>query len=133
MRLGIAALTLAAGLGFVGLAVAQEGGTFFPRVFSSPATEKPEPAKKVEPKSEPEKAPSVSVNLRALKAKADLDRRWEICQRLREIGAATGDEDLVRKADMLDQRAWDLYAACTSQARPSPRPAAEADAKKGDR
>jgi hypothetical protein len=132
MRLGIAALTLAAGLGFVSLAAGQEGGTFLERVFSSPAAEKIEPAKKIEIKTEPVK-PTLSINLRALKAKADLDRRQEVCMRLREIGLTTNDDDLIRKADMLDQRAWDLFVASASQARSSARPAVEAEAKKGDR
>jgi hypothetical protein len=133
MRLGIAAFALAVGLGFVGLASAQEGGTFFPRVFSSPAAEKPAPTPKVEVKTEPEKPAAMSINVRALRAKADLDRRQEVCLRLREIGVATNDDDLVRKAEMLDQRAWDLYVASTGRARLSSRPSAETDATKGDR
>jgi hypothetical protein len=130
MRLGIAAFTLAAGLGFIGLASAQEGGTFFERPFG-PAperTEKTEPAKRVEVKAEPIKAPAVSSNVRAMRALADLERRREVCLKLREVGLASGDEDLVRKAEMLDQRAWDLY-----RARSSPRLADETDGKQGDR
>jgi hypothetical protein len=43
------------------------------------------------------------------KAKTDLLRRQEICLRLREIAVQTGDEDLHRKADQLDQRAFEIY------------------------
>lgn len=153
MRHGIAALTLTVSLGFVGLAAAQESGTFFERPFG-PATQKTDPdsqesgswfqrlfgsapqkaesTKKIEVKSEPARPP-VSRNFRALKAKADLDRRQEVCLRLREIGLATNDDDLVRKAELLDQRAWDLFVATTSQARSNPRAAVESDARKGDR
>ncbi len=36
-------------------------------------------------------------------------RRQEVCLRLREIAFQTGDDDLSRKADELDQKAWEAY------------------------
>lgn len=36
-------------------------------------------------------------------------RRAEICQRLREIALSNNDDALLRKADQLDQRAWETY------------------------
>ena len=36
-------------------------------------------------------------------------RRTEICQRLREIALTNNDDTLLRKADQLDQRAWETY------------------------
>lgn len=36
-------------------------------------------------------------------------RRAEICQKLREIALSNNDDTLLRKADQLDQRAWETY------------------------
>lgn len=65
------------------------------------------PPKKEEPTKAAEPAPSVQ-EIQA-KAKTDLLRRQEICLRLREIAVQTGDEELNRKADQLDQRAFEIY------------------------
>ena len=132
MRLGTAALTLAVGLGFVGMASGQEPGNWFTRLMPF-GGEKADSAKKLDSKSEPANMPPTSTDYRALKAKADLERRRDICDKLRGIGIASGDDDLVRKAEMLDQRAWDLYVACTNRGRTSSPSVVEADAKKGDR
>ncbi len=126
MRLGIAALTLTVGLGFVGMASAEESGNWFTRLFTS--ANKTESAKKPESKIEPLITPAKSAEIRILRAKADLERRQEVCLRLIDIADATGDEELRRKAMMLDQRAWDLYVASTNLPQ-----AVESDVKKGDR
>ena len=131
MRLSTAALTLAIGLGFVGMAGAQESGNWFTRL--NPFGDKTDAAKKLDSTSEPTKIPPTATDNRALKAKANLERRRDICDKLRGIGIASGDDDLVRKAEMLDQRAWDLYVASTNRGRTSAASAIEADAKKGDR
>jgi hypothetical protein len=41
--------------------------------------------------------------------KAVLDRRQEVCYRLRQIAYQTGDKALERMADQLDERAFALY------------------------
>ena len=47
------------------------------------------------------------------KAQAEWLRRQEVCDKLRAIALECGDKDLARKADALDQRAWDLYVLRT--------------------
>jgi hypothetical protein len=123
MRLGTAALTLAVGLSFVGLASADESPSWWTRFWPG---EKTEPVKKLDIKIDPPKMPVSTVNNRVVKAKADLERRQDICLKLRELAIAGGDDDLLRKAELLDQRAYDLYVASTNQ-----RSAAES-VKKGD-
>jgi hypothetical protein len=44
-----------------------------------------------------------------LREKAKFDRRQEVCDRLREIAHETGDVQLERQADLLEQRAWFVY------------------------
>lgn len=135
MRLKAAALALVLGLGIVGLASAQESGNWFTRMFTP--TPKTEPAKKSDVKTETPSAPSLE---KLNQAEADLDRRQAVCMKLREIGIESGDEDLVRKAEQLDQRALELYYAAKNRLRDSTRPIAEVSAKdlgltksKGDR
>jgi hypothetical protein len=132
MRFGIAALTVTVSLGFVGAACAEESGNWFTRLFT-PTAEKIEPVKKLDVKTDPPKMPVSSLNNRATKAKAELERRQEVCLKLREIALGSGDDDLLRKADALFQRAWDQYVASTNLNRASERPAAESAAKKGER
>jgi hypothetical protein len=122
------ALSLAVGLGLVGLASADEPVNWFK--WLTPAPAKKDEAKKPDLKADltPIAATSTNNN-RAVKAKVDLDRRQEVCLRLRDIAIATGDEDLLRKADLLDQRAYDVYLAVKNQ-RPTP---AAPEAKKGGR
>jgi len=131
MRLGTAALTLAFGLGVVGLASAQESGNWFTRMFSP--GDKAAPAKKLDAKTDLSALPMPATNHRAIKAKADLDRRQEVCMKLIEIAIATGDADLHRKAELLDQRAYDLYVAAKNQSRALEVPAVPPDTKKGGR
>jgi hypothetical protein len=59
---------------------------------------------------------------RRLRAELDWKRRAEICQKLREIAASTGDADLERFAERLDQRAWELYLRHTSSLPAQPLP-----------
>ena len=44
-------------------------------------------------------------------------RRAEICQKLREIALSNNDDALLRKADQLDQRAWETYMQRISKVR----------------
>ena len=91
MRFGAATLTLtlALGLGVVGMASAQESGNWFTRLLS--------PAEKVDPDKLADKAdaPKIppAVNRTALKAakkaKADWERRVDVCDKLRRIAEET--------------------------------------------
>ena len=134
MRLRVAAFTLVLGLGVVGLVSAQESGNWFTRWFTPAA--KTEPAKNADAKSET--PPSAAIS-RLKQAKADLERRQAVCNRLIEIADASGDDDLRRKAEQLDQRAWDLYTTMANRLRDAERPLGEVSArdvgltKKGDR
>jgi hypothetical protein len=68
---------------------------------------------------------SVSTHVdpgRRLRGELDWKRRAEICQKLREIAASTGDADLERFAQRLDQRSWDLYLRHTSALPAQPLP-----------
>lgn len=104
-----AALGLALGLGAAGLALGDDAparGNWLTRLFvAGPA------AKKDDEPANDEKAPSaLPPRLLRAQAKDDLLRRLEVCDRLREIAFQNGDDELRRKADQLDQRAWDAYA-----------------------
>jgi hypothetical protein len=111
-------LALGLGLCVVGIALGQEpdaGGNWFTRLFSR-STTAPAAAKKDEKKDEKreEKAVAAPVPPSPAKtqgqARADLLRRLEVCDKLRQIAADNGDTDLMQKADQLEQRASDAYA-----------------------
>jgi hypothetical protein len=61
-------------------------------------------SKKAAPASDVESASS-----RRTRAEVILNRRNEVILKLREIAQRTGDDALLRKADELQERAWDLY------------------------
>lgn len=60
-------------------------------------------------KAEPPKADSQQATVIPSREKEIWLRRAEICQKLREIALTSNDEALLRKADQLDQRAFDTY------------------------
>jgi hypothetical protein len=64
----------------------------------------------------------------ALKARAmtDWTRRVAVCDRLREIAILTNDDELRRKADQLDQRAFAMYQQSTDNL-PAASSASQAD------
>lgn len=130
MRLRLAALTLAVSLGIVGLASAQ-GPTDWVKSWFTTTPAKSEPAKKLDDKTNPTPMPDAVIKARALRAKADLDRRQEVCMKLIDIALATGDEDLRRMAETLDQRAVDLYFVAKNQSGTINRSTSSPDAKKG--
>jgi hypothetical protein len=69
----------------------------------------PEPPEApVRPLPLPRLDPAVSA-MREKGEKDDLLRRVKVCDRLRLIAEETGDGDLARKADHLEQRAWEYY------------------------
>ena len=99
---------LACGLMAVGLASGDEPrSTWFTRLFmpgvKTAETKKDDPASKA--------AAPVVVDEKL--AKAEWLRRVEVCDKLREIAAENRDDDLKRRADQLESRAWDTYARKT--------------------
>jgi hypothetical protein len=109
---------LALGLGLAALAKASEDddkpaktGNWFTRLFvRDPAAKKKDAAKDEAP------APLSQAQVRQ-KAQWEWMRRQEVCDKLRQIALQTGDDDLRRKADALDQRAWDAYVQRTGGAK----------------
>jgi hypothetical protein len=113
------ALALGLGLGLATLAQADEddvkppapSGNWFTHLFSKDTAKKKDAdAKKGEAPAKP------SVALIRQKAQAEWLRRQEVCDKLRAIALESGDKELARKADALDQRAWDLYLQRTGGA-----------------
>jgi hypothetical protein len=133
MRIGAATLTLAFGLAVVGMASAQESSSWLPG-WLAPA-QKADADKVADKGDAPKVVPAVnrSALKAARKAKADWERRTEVCLKLREIALESGDEDLLRKIEQLEQRAWYVYIASTNVVTEPERPMAEPDAKKGSR
>ncbi len=78
----------------------------------------PAPVKTKPSKTKDLIAPKVSALNAAASAqareKADWIRRIAVCDKLREIAIVANDEELRRKADQLDQRAWDVYVKHTA-------------------
>ena len=104
------ALALALGLGLAALARADDDeappaktGNWFTRLFQRGA------AKKKESEAKKEAPAPVSPALLRQKAYWEWQRRIEVCERLKQIALESGDQELSRKADALDQRAWDVY------------------------
>jgi hypothetical protein len=97
-------------------AAAPSGG-WFTRWFSFG---KQAPEKKAAEKSkEATPAPTKAMLLQAAAAQraqeeAALLRRQGVCLKLRLIAAQTNDDELRRKADQLDQRAWNSYVQRTA-------------------
>jgi hypothetical protein len=67
-----------------------------------------DPKREAAPAPRPSAMAQAAASLRALEMKKLL-RRQEVCLRLREIAAETHDDDLERKAEELDARAWQVY------------------------
>src|SRR5207253_7793573 len=67
------------------------------------ATKKEEPAGPAVP----------STALLRQRAYGEWQRRTEVCYKLKQIAIETGDKELDRKADALDQRAWQVYVQRT--------------------
>ncbi len=127
---------LACGLMAVGLARSDEPrSTWFTRLFM-PGMKTAAETKKDDPAAKPA-APVVVVDEKS--AKDEWLRRVEVCDKLREIAAENRDDDLKRRADQLEARAWEAYArktgarsvtgdaveetTATDAGRPRPRPA----------
>src|SRR5262249_51029563 len=103
---------------------AKSSGNWFTRLFRrQPTTTKGEPAKGELAKGEQAtrangQSYGQAESPTALRARAQMElmRRQDVCDKMREIAFQTNDEELRRKADQLDQRAWDAYVQKTSRA-----------------
>jgi hypothetical protein len=83
------------------------------RTFGLDKKPAPKPAKEAAKKADaPAPRPSAqeetAVSIRRLE-EAKLHRRQDVCLRLREIARETNDDELERKAEELDQRAFEVY------------------------
>jgi hypothetical protein len=90
-------------------------GNWFTRMFRKAPSKEAEPPKKAKPDPKASNANESGTPVlyspgaqRAL-AQTVLMRREEACLKFREIASQTGDDDLMRKADLLSQRAWETY------------------------
>ena len=110
-------LTLVLGLGLAALAHAQDDeagpvktGNWFTRLFQRDGA-----AKKKDTEAKKDDATPAPPSPAPLRQKAYLEwqRRIEVCEKLKQIALETGDQELSRKADALDQRAWDVYVQRT--------------------
>jgi hypothetical protein len=81
---------------------------FITRTFG--LDKKPTAKKADAPAPRPAAKDDTAAAIRRLE-KAKLDRRQDVCRRLREIALETNDADLERRAEELDQRAFELYMA----------------------
>jgi hypothetical protein len=112
------ALALGLGLGLAALAQADEDeakpaktGSWFTRLFTrgSADKKKEDSAKKEESAGPAASSPALARQ----KAYWEWQRRTEVCYKLKQIAIETGDKELDRKADALDQRAWEVYVQRT--------------------
>jgi hypothetical protein len=87
----------------------QQGGSWFTWLWSSGDKPAPKTAAAREKKTGP---PVVAI--RHTREEVILNRRNEVILKLREIAQRTGDDALLRKADELQERAWDLYLQKTA-------------------
>jgi hypothetical protein len=116
-------LALGAGLGLASLTRADDDeakppptGNWFTRLFTPPGA-----AKKKDDKTKKDAAAGpVSPALVRQKAFAEWQRRVEVCYKLKQIALETGDQDLDRKADALDRRAWEVYVQRTGTGKGNP-------------
>ncbi len=84
-------------------------GNWFTRLFTHDSA----PKKKDAVKDEVARPMPPSPIVMRKKAEGELLRRQEVCEKLRQIALETSDKELARKADDLEQRAWDIYVQRT--------------------
>jgi hypothetical protein len=110
-------LALAVGLGLSTLAKADDDdvkpaktGNWFSRMFTRDSAPKKKDAAAKDDVARPMSPSPVVIRK---KAEGELLRRQEVCEKLRQIALETSDKELARKADDLEQRAWDIYVQRT--------------------
>lgn len=115
---GLAAAVIAAGLAASAATAQQSDGD----LHSAPPKSKAiwdnwfKSADKADPPKADDAAPAAAgpsaadLALAARKqARADLDRRWEVCDRLMEIAVRNNDEAMQAQIEQLRDRAWEAY------------------------
>jgi hypothetical protein len=75
----------------------------------------PAPARETKASAPVQLSPAQVAAIQQNREKADVLRRLAVCDKLREIALVREDDELRRKADQLDQRAWDMYLKHTAQ------------------
>ncbi|MFO0969149.1 MAG: hypothetical protein U0793_26645 [Gemmataceae bacterium] len=105
MRRAVWGFVAIAFLGVAGHANADDSGGFFTRLFGGKS--------KAETKKEEARAKEASADSRSeaelVAAKNAYFERLKVCNKLREIALEKGDEELLRKAEQLEIRVWDVY------------------------
>jgi hypothetical protein len=114
MRRFLLALVILAAAALTGWASAHadegEAKSWSSRLWPWSSAKKDVPEAKKDAKSEPAtNAATQAAAARRLRAELDWKRRAEVCQKLRQIAYETGDDELDRFAERLDQRVWDEY------------------------
>lgn len=110
----------------------KESGSWWSRLwpFGSKAEPKPEPKATSKSTTTAKKPPENAAQTRPVSAPLGLEgarliadeqakflRRQQVCDRIREAALASGDLELEKQAQLLEQRAWFIYEQRTAQAR----------------
>jgi hypothetical protein len=90
----------------------QQNGNWFTRLWST--GDKPAPKTSSSAAKKAEASVTESSSTRRMREEVILNRRNEVILKLREIAQRTGDDALMRKADDLQEKAWDLYLQRTA-------------------
>ena len=75
----------------------------------------PQPSRETPAPAPVQPSPAQVAAILQNREKAAVLRRLAVCDKLREIALVREDDELRRKADQLDQRAWDMYLKHTAQ------------------
>jgi hypothetical protein len=87
--------------------------SWFGRMLPFKKKEAPRPNPEISANKKPAPVAPSAAALQA-KEKADWLRRIAVCDKLKEIAELKNDDELRRKADQLDRRAWDMYLKRTA-------------------
>jgi len=89
-----------------------QSGNWFTRLWSTGDKPAPQKSSASAKKNEPSAAEAAAS--RRTREEVILNRRNEVILKLREVAQRTSDDVLLRKADELQERAWDLYLQRTA-------------------
>jgi hypothetical protein len=93
-------------------------GSWFSRLFSGKSQAPAQPKEKKMDKNDAAERYAASRKAAVVsqaREKNEWLRRVAVCDKLRDIAALTNDDELLRKADQLDQRAWETYQKRTAR------------------
>lgn len=128
------AAALVVGLGAAAAGAGEPDGNARPEprgLLSGLFGDKPKPKAKTETKPTADERPAPSRTTEAVifeqqRQMNALLRRMQVCDRLRQIAEQTGNDELMRQADVLETRAEEVYRQQTAQL-PLPSQSPEAD------